>query len=292
MLRGVYTAIITPFNQDGSVDFKAFRKLVEYNIRGGVAGIVVCGTTGESPTLSHKEKEKLVKVAIKKAKKRVAIIAGTGSNNTSESIEASKKAQELGADAVMLVNPYYNKPTQEGLYRHFKAVADAITIPVIIYNIKGRTAVNVETPTLMRVAAECKNVVAVKEASGDLNQMKDVIAKRPQGFSVLSGDDNLTLELIKSGGDGIISVVSNLVPKRVVAMVKAALDRNFAEADRLNTELIPIYKVAFIETKPIPIKAACALKGLCSEVSRLPMCELRPENRDKLQQVLNESEVL
>ena len=292
MLRGVYTAIITPFNQDGSVDFKAFRKLVEYNIKGGVAGIVVCGTTGESPTLSHKEKEKLVKVAIKKAKKRVAIIAGTGSNNTSESIEASKKAQELGADAVMLVNPYYNKPTQEGLYRHFKAVADAITIPVIIYNIKGRTAVNVETPTLMRVAAECKNVVAVKEASGDLNQMKDVIAKRPQGFSVLSGDDNLTLELIKSGGDGIISVVSNLVPEMVVAMVKSALDGNFADADRLNTDLIPIYKTAFIETNPIPIKAACAMKGLCSEVYRLPMCELRPENRDKLQQVLNESEVL
>src|SRR3989339_1089850 len=251
MFRGVYTAIITPFREDGSVDEACLKKLIDFNIKSGVSGIVPCGTTGESPTLSHQEHDRVIELTVQHVNKRVPVIAGTGSNSTTEAIRMTTYAENAGADACLLVNPYYNKPTQEGLYRHFKAIADSVKFPCIVYNIKGRTAVNVETSTLMRIVKDCKNVVAVKEASGDLNQMKEVIAQRPEGFSVLSGDDNMALDLIKAGGNGVISVASNAVPDRMVAMVKAALDGNFDEAEKLNKDLAPLFEAEFIETNPI-----------------------------------------
>ncbi len=292
MFKGVFTAIITPFKENGSVDEECLKKLIDFNIQNGVLGIVPCGTTGESPTLSHDEHDRVIELTVQHVNKRVPVIAGTGSNSTAEAIRLTKHAEEVGADSCLIVNPYYNKPTQEGLYRHFKAVADSVKIPIVVYNIKGRTAVNVEISTLMRLVKDCSNIVAVKEASGDINQMKDVIAQRPEGFSVLSGDDNITLELIKAGGNGVISVASNIVPDRMVAMVKAALDGNFAQAEKLNNELAPLFEVEFIETNPIPIKAGLAMKGMCEEVYRLPMCELRPENRERLKKVLEEMKII
>jgi len=292
MFKGVFTAIVTPFKEDGSVDEECLKKLIDFNIENGVSGIVPCGTTGESPTLSHDEHDRVIEITVQHVNKRVPVIAGTGSNCTKEAIRLSKHAEEAGADGLLIVNPYYNKPTQEGLYRHFKAVADAVKIPVVVYNIKGRTGINVETPTLVRLMNDCENIVAVKEASGDLDQMKDVIAQRKEGFSVLSGDDGITLDLIKAGGNGVVSVASNIVSDRMVAMVKAALDGNMEEAEKLNKELEPLFEAEFIETNPIPIKCMLSFKGMCPEVYRLPMCELRPENKEKVKQVLIEMKIL
>jgi 4-hydroxy-tetrahydrodipicolinate synthase len=286
MFKGVYTAIITPFKKDESVDYDALKDLIEFNIKNGVAGIVPCGTTGESPTLNYIEHEDVIEFVIKQVNKRVKVIAGTGSNCTREAIDLSKHAEDSGADALLLVNPYYNKPTQEGLYRHFKAIADSVKIPVILYNIKGRTGVNLETPTLLRIAKDCKNVTGVKEASGDMNQIKDVIKQRPNNFSVLSGDDNLTLEIIKNGGDGIISVASNVVPEKMTKMVKSALSGNLAEAEKINKELAPLFEVEFIETNPIPIKFMAAQMNMCEEVYRLPMCEMTKEHKEKVKSVM------
>lgn len=291
-LKGVFTAIITPFKEDGSIDEECLKKLIDFNIENGVSGIVPCGTTGESPTLTHEEHAKVVKLTVEHVNGRVLVIAGAGSNSTAEAIKMSKEAEADGADALLIVNPYYNKPTQEGLYLHFKAVADSVKIPVIVYNIKGRTGVNVETSTLMRIIEACPNVKAVKEASGDLNQMKDVIAQRPPGFSVLSGDDGITLDLIKAGGEGVISVASNLIPERMVKLVNTALEGNFEEADKLQEELEPFFSAEFIETNPIPIKCALALKGMCCETYRLPMCKISDENKEKLKQVMVELDIL
>ena len=288
MFKGVFTAIITPFKEDGGVDEACLKKLIDFQLKNGVSGIVPCGTTGESPTLDHEEQDRVIELAVKHANKRVPVIAGTGSNSTKEAIRLTKHAEEAGADACLLVNPYYNKPTQEGLYRHFKAIAESVKFPCIVYNIKGRTAVNVETSTLMRIAKDCKNVAGVKEASGDINQMKDIIAKRPKGFSVLSGDDNMTLGLIKAGGDGVISVASNIIPDRVVKMVDLALKGNFEEAEKLNNKLMPFFSAIFIETNPIPIKCMLSLKGMCREVYRLPMGELRPETKEKVRKALQD----
>src|SRR3989344_5580901 len=258
MVGGVYTAIITPFHNDGSIDEPALKRLIDFNIKNNVSGIVPCGTTGESPTLDHDEHDRVIELTIKQVNKRVPVIAGTGSNATAEAIRLTKHAEEAGADGCLLVNPYYNKPTQKGLYLHFKAIADAVDFPCIVYNIKGRTGVNVNTDTLMKLANDCKNIVAVKEASGDMNQIKDVLAQRPEGFSVLSGDDGITLEVIKNGGQGVISVAANIVPDRMSAMVKAAL----------------------------------AMKGMCKEVYRLPMCEMEPAHKAKLKQVLKDLKFL
>lgn len=292
MFKGVYTAIITPFKQDKTIDWSALKNLVEFQIANKVAGIVPCGTTGESPTLSHDEHDKVIESVVKWVDGRCMVIAGTGSNSTTEAVRLTKHAEKAGADACLIVNPYYNKPTQEGLYRHFKAVADAVKIPIVVYNIKGRTAVNVETPTLMRLVNDCDNVTAVKEASGDINQMKDVIKQAPGSFSVLSGDDNITLDLIKAGGNGVVSVASNMIPDKMVAMVDAALNKDFKEAEKLNDEMADFFKGEFIETNPIPIKAALAMKGMCEEVYRLPMCELRPENREKWKAMLEEMKLI
>jgi len=282
MYRGVFTAIVTPFTEDESVDEEALRRLIDFNIQGGVNGVVPCGTTGESPTLSHPEHDRVIELTVEHVAGRVPVIAGTGSNCTWEAVRLTRHAEEVGVDGVLLVAPYYNKPTQEGLYRHFRTIAESVAIPCIVYNIKGRTGVNIETATLMRLIDDCANIVGVKEASGDIEQIRAVIRQSPDGFSVLSGDDNITLELIRSGGHGVISVASNLVPDRMVALVQAALAGDFQAAEALERELSPLFEVEFIETNPIPIKCMLALKGMCREVYRLPLCELRPENRARV----------
>jgi 4-hydroxy-tetrahydrodipicolinate synthase len=292
MFKGVFTAIVTPFNEDESVDEESLKKLIDFNIENGVAGIVPCGTTGESPTLNDEEQKRVIELTVQHVNGRVPVIAGTGSNCTKHAIEMTKYAEEVGADGALLVNPYYNKPTQEGLYRHFKAIADSVKISCVVYNIKGRTGVNVETPTLMRLANDCKNIVAVKEASGSIEQIKEVISQRPEGFSVLSGDDNITLELIKAGGDGVISVASNLVPDKMSRMVKLALEGNFDEAEKINAELSRLFEAEFIETNPIPIKYMLSLKGMCKEVYRLPMCELSDEHKQEVKKLLQDMKLI
>lgn len=275
--RGVFTALITPFTEYNTVDYSALEKLVDAQIEAGIDGLVPCGTTGESPTLSHEEHDRVIAQTIKFARGRVPVIAGTGSNATSEAIRLSQHAEDAGVDAVLLVNPYYNKPTQKGLYLHFKAIADSVSVPCILYNIKGRTGVNLETETLVRLEAECPNIVAVKEASGSLDQMTSVIGKTGEEFSVLSGDDNLSLELVKRGGDGVISVASNLFPKEMARMIHAALDGRMDEAEKLNAWFSDFFKVCFVETNPIPIKTAMAKAGFCKEIFRLPLCTLESE---------------
>jgi len=270
--RGVYTAIITPFTQSGNVDEENLQRIIEDQIENGIDGLVPCGTTGESPTLSHEEHDRVIELTVEYTRGRVPVIAGTGSNSTREAIRLSKHAQEAGVDALLQVNPYYNKPTQKGLYLHFKAVADAVDIPVLVYNIKGRTGINVETPTLVRLMNDCENIQGVKEASGNLDQMKDVIQNRSDGFSVLSGDDNMTLSLLRAGGDGVVSVASNLIPRQMVDFVHAGLDGNLDKAQQEEERLMEFFKALFLETNPIPIKTAMAMRGWCEETFRLPMC--------------------
>ncbi|WP_422481821.1 4-hydroxy-tetrahydrodipicolinate synthase [Pleomorphochaeta sp. DL1XJH-081] len=278
---GVYTALVTPFTKYGLVDAKAFKKIIEFQISQGIDGLVPCGTTGESPTLSHAEHDRVIATTVEVANGRVPVIAGTGSNATSEAVRLSKHAETAGVDALLLVNPYYNKPTQKGLYLHFRTIADSVGIPCILYNIKGRTGVNIETDTLVRLAKDCPNIVAVKEASGDLAQMKDVIARSPEDFAVLSGDDNIAVDLIASGGDGVISVASNLLPSHMKTMIHAALDGDIAKARAWEKNLAPFFASCFCETNPIPIKTAMAAYGWCEEEFRLPMCSLESEEHRK-----------
>jgi 4-hydroxy-tetrahydrodipicolinate synthase len=285
---GVYTAIITPFNNDESIDYDALTKLIEFNIESGVAGIVPCGTTGESPTLNYNEHNELIKFVVKTVNGRVPIIAGTGSNCTKEAVEMSKKAETDGVDALLLVNPYYNKPTQEGLYLHFKAIADAVSIPCVVYNIKGRTGVNVETKTLLRLIDDCKNIAAVKEASGDLEQIKEVIDQTNDDFAVLSGDDNIALELVKMGGQGVISVISNVIPKEMSKIISHALVGEMEKANTINSSVKKLFSLEFIETNPIPIKYMLFKQGKCNEIYRLPMCPLNEEHKIEVDKTMKE----
>ena len=285
--RGVYTALITPFTDLGTVDYQSLERIVNQQIEAGIDGLVPCGTTGESPTLSHEEHDRVIAQTIKYAAGRVPVIAGTGSNATTEAIRLSQHAEDAGADAVLLVNPYYNKPTQKGLYLHFKAIADSVKIPCILYNIKGRTGVNLETETLIRLEQDCSNIVAVKEASGSLEQMRSVIASTSNDFMVLSGDDNLALDLIRAGGDGVISVASNLFPHEMARMMHASLEGRWDEAERLGAWFAPFFAACFIETNPIPIKTAMAAMGWCRESFRLPMCTMESEeHREKLLSII------
>lgn len=277
--RGVYTALVTPFMEIGNVDYHALERMIEFQIQNGIDGLVPCGTTGESPTLSHEEHDRVIAKTIQYAKGRVPVIAGTGSNATSEAIRLSQHAEDAGADAILLVNPYYNKPTQKGLYLHFKAIAASVHLPCVLYNIKGRTGVNLSTEILNRLEEECPNIIAVKEASGDLGQMEAVIKTKKEGFSVLSGDDNLTLDLIKLGGDGVVSVASNLFPAEMVRMTHSALDGDWAEAEKLDSWFSHFFKACFFETNPIPIKTAMAHRGMCLPSFRLPLCEMESEEK-------------
>lgn len=277
IFRGVHTALITPFTSTGAVDIGAFKRLVEYQIDSGIDGLVPCGTTGESSTLSHDEHDRVVALTVEYAKGRVPVIAGTGSNATNEAIQLSQHAEQAGVDAVLLVNPYYVKPTQKGLYLHFKAIAESVSIPCIAYNIQSRTGVNLENETLLRLMNEHPNIVGVKEASGSLEQMKNLIGLRREQFVVLCGDDNMTVDLIEAGGNGVVSVAANLAPHLMKEMVHTALNRDMKKARELEDKLMPFFRACFVETNPIPIKTAMAMKKWCQETFRLPMCPLADE---------------
>jgi 4-hydroxy-tetrahydrodipicolinate synthase len=287
MFEGSLVAIVTPF-KDNKIDEKALKNLIEFQIENGTNGIVPCGTTGESPTLNFQEHEKVIDIAIQTVKGRVPVIAGTGANSTAEAVMLTKHAAKAGADASLQVSPYYNKPTQKGLYLHFKTIADSVDIPLILYNIQGRTAINIEPETIGKLARDCKNIVGVKEASGNLDQMARVKAACPEDFLLISGDDSLTLPLLGIGGVGVISVVANIVPADVVAMIKAFKDRNVTEAQRIHYRLLPLVKAMFIETNPIPVKTALALMKLIEPGLRLPLCEMKEENLTRLKTVLKD----
>jgi 4-hydroxy-tetrahydrodipicolinate synthase len=283
--QGSLVALVTPF-RNGKVDEAKLRELVQFHVTNGTDGIIPCGTTGESPTLDHDEHRRVVDVVIQAAAGRVAVVAGTGSNSTAEAISLTRHAEQAGARGALVVNPYYNKPTQEGLYRHFRAVAESVSIPIIVYNIQGRTAVNVETDTMARLARDCRNIVGVKEASGSLDQMSQVIAACGPDFTVLSGDDNVTLPLMAIGGRGVISVIANIVPRDVADMTHAALDGDWKRARELHYRLFPLARAAFMETNPIPIKEAMAMAGMIEPEFRLPMCRMADANRERLRRVL------
>jgi len=285
MFKGSIVAIVTPFH-NGKVDEKKLRELIEFQIKNGTSGIVPCGTTGESATLTFDEHEQVIEITIQQVNKRVPVIAGTGSNSTEEAIMLTRQAASAGADASLQVSPYYNRPTQSGLYRHFKAIAQSVKIPIILYNIAGRTGVNIEPETIARLAQDCKNIVAVKEASGSLDQMSRIKALCPSSFQLISGDDSLTLPVLSIGGIGIISVVANIVPRDVAELVNAFQKGNTKKAQSLHYKLLPLIKAVFLETNPIPVKTAMGLLGMCEPDLRLPMCEMLPENLEKLKKAL------
>jgi 4-hydroxy-tetrahydrodipicolinate synthase len=292
MFKGAMTAIVTPFTEEGSIDEGALRELVNFQIENKIDGIIPCGTTGESPTLEHDEHKKVVQTVIDAANGKTKVIAGAGSNSTKHAIDLTKLAADLGADATLHVCPYYNKPTQEGLFRHFSAIAKSADLPVVVYNIKGRTGINMETVTLARLAKEHSNIVAVKEASGDINQMQDVLNTLPKEFDVLSGDDKMTFPLMNIGGRGVISVASNIIPAEVRELTQHALNGDLQKAEEIHNKFLPLFEGIFIETNPLPIKAALAMKGMIKEAYRLPMCEMQAENKEKLRKMLEDFEVL
>ena len=285
--RGLYTALITPFTQDGALDEAGFRILISRQITASVDGIVVLGSTGEAATLTSSEKERVIQIACEMCEGKMPVIVGTGSNCTRSTIEQTQLAEKLGAAGALVVTPYYNKPTQEGLYTHFSSVADATNLPIILYNIAGRTAVNLETATLLRLI-EIPNIVSVKEASGQMDQIMDVIAKAKQirpKFSVLSGDDALTLPILALGGDGLISVTSNVYPEQMMELIQTCLSGNFNEAKKLHEELLPTIRSLFIETNPIPLKALMEMEGMPAGPPRLPLTPLSEINRPHLKRL-------
>jgi 4-hydroxy-tetrahydrodipicolinate synthase len=286
VFQGVFTALVTPF-RDGALDERALHDLVELQIAAGIDGLVPCGSTGEAATLSHAEHRRVVEVVVAATRGRVQVLAGTGSNSTSEAIELTRHAKEAGADGAVLISPYYNKPTQQGLVAHYAEVARQTSFPLLVYNIPGRTASNVLPDTLARLA-ELEQVVGVKESCGNLDQMAHVIAAVPDDFAVLSGDDSLTLPLLAIGGAGVISTTSNLVPAEMVELVRAFRAGDVERARALHYRLLPLFDALFAETNPIPIKAALALRGTILEELRLPLTRLSPPNRERLQVAMKE----
>ncbi|MCA9392783.1 MAG: 4-hydroxy-tetrahydrodipicolinate synthase [Candidatus Omnitrophica bacterium] len=287
MFKGSIVAIITPFTENG-LDEGTLRKLITLQIESGTNGIVPCGTTGESPTLSPAEHNRVIEVTVEAVNKRVPVIAGTGSNSTAEAVMLTKHAAHVGADAALVVTPYYNKPTQRGLYLHFKAVAESVDIPIILYNIAGRTARNIETETVAKLNADCPNIVGVKEASGSLEQVKAVRQACGPDFIILSGDDALTLPMMELGGTGVISVAANIVPEDIATLTRLYAEGKKDEAAALDSKLKPLINALFLETNPIPVKTAAELMGLAPGRLRLPLCEMEPTNLEKLKQALLE----
>lgn len=286
MFEGVLTALVTPF-RDGALDERALRELVEFQVSAGVDGIVPCGSTGEAATLSHDEHRRVVEVAVATARGRVQVLAGTGSNSTSEAIELTLHAKEAGADGALLISPYYNKPTAAGIVEHYAAIARETAFPLVVYNIPGRTASNI-LPETMAQLAELQQVVGVKEASGDLNQVSRLILRCPADFVVLAGDDALTLPILSIGGHGVISTVSNLAPAEMVEMVRAFRAGDLARARQVHLRLLPLIDGIFCETNPIPVKAALAMRGMIRDELRLPLVPLSEGHRDRLQLLLKE----
>jgi 4-hydroxy-tetrahydrodipicolinate synthase len=281
MFEGSIVALVTPF-KNGEVDEKKFVELVDWHVSEGTNAVVPCGTTGESPTLSHKEHGRVIELAVKAARKRVPVIAGTGSNSTAEAVELTHHAREVGADGALMVCPYYNKPTQKGLVDHFSAVAKAVPLPIVLYNIQGRTGVNMLPATVVELAKAHANIVAIKEASGNVDQTSEILAALP-GFTVLSGDDSLTLPLMAIGAKGVISVVANILPKDTAALVAAAKAGDFARARELHLKMYPLVKSLFVETNPIPVKQAMGWLELCTPDVRLPLTSMEEANAKKLE---------
>jgi 4-hydroxy-tetrahydrodipicolinate synthase len=285
MFRGTFTALVTPF-RNGNIDFAAFDKLIEAQVAAGITGLVAVGTTGESPTLTHDEKHEVIQRAIKMAKGKCKVIAGTGTNSTRDTIEATKAAEKMGADGALLVAPYYNKPSQEGLFRHFKAVASATSLPIMLYNIPGRCSVDILPDTVVRLAESCRNIVTIKEASGSVERVGELHRRVPNEFTILSGDDSLTLPFMAVGAVGIVSVASNLFPAEVCALVRACETGDFKSAENLHRKMLPIFKDLFIEPNPVPAKTALSWRGVMSDEVRLPLCEMTEANQKRLRQTL------
>jgi 4-hydroxy-tetrahydrodipicolinate synthase len=284
-IRGCGTALVTPFRKDGSVDEVALRRLVQFQLGEGIDFLVPCGTTGETPTLEHGEYMGVIRLVVQEAGGKVPIIVGVGGNNTKKVCDLAAEVEELEVQGILSVAPYYNKPTQEGLYQHFTAIAQSTDLPVILYNVPGRTASNIEPNTVGRLA-QIPNIIGIKEASGNIVQQMEVLNAVPAGFSVVSGDDAFTFPLIAVGGVGVISVVANEIPGLMVRLSHLALEGKYDEARKLNAQLLPLIQANFIETNPVPVKAALAMMGMIEEVYRLPMVPLKPENRAKLEKVL------
>ncbi len=280
MFKGSMTALVTPF-RDGRVDEQALRGLIEFQIDNGTDGLVPCGTTGESATLSYEEHDRVIELTIEAAAGRVPVIAGTGSNSTAETIQLTKHAERAGAEAALLITPYYNKPTQQGLYEHYKRVSEEVSIPLVLYNVPGRTSVNMAPETVARLS-ELKNIAGIKEAAGDLKQVSDIIEFSRKGFAVISGDDFVTLPMLAIGGSGVISVTSNIVPGDMSRMVNGYIEGGTEEALRLHFKLQPLHRAMFIETNPIPVKTALAVMGRIEEEFRLPLVRISDANRSRL----------
>jgi len=285
LFQGCGTAMVTPFRKDGSLDEQTLRSLVKRQIEEGINFLVPCGTSGESPTLTHQEHLRVVEITLEEAKGRVPVLAGAGGYNTAEVIDLAKEIKALGADGILSVTPYYNKPTQEGLYQHYKAIASAVKLPIIVYSVQGRTGVNVEPATLKRLS-EIDYIIGVKEASGNISQMAQVVHQVPPDFAVLCGDDSITIPLIALGGHGVVSVVSNEIPREFTTLTQRALASDVAGARQLQRQYLPLMEVNFVESNPIPVKAAMALMGLLEPVWRLPLCPPSSANLAKIEKVV------
>ncbi len=287
--KGLYTALVTPFNQDGSLDLAGLAENIEFQIASGVDGIIPIGTTGEAPTLDDSEKIAVIKTSIKVANGRIPVMVGATSNSTAVTIANCKLAKELGADSLLIATPYYNKPTQDGIYQHFQAITSAVDLPIMVYNVPGRSGVNIETSTVEKIVTTLPKITSIKEASGNINQIADVINQiqnKVKNFNVLSGDDALTIPTMVFGGKGIVSVVSNLVPKQLKQMVDLALAGDFKAATKIHFELLPLFKTAFVESNPIPIKAMMSLAKMKAGPCRLPLSNLTPESQEVIQKTL------
>jgi len=291
MFTGTGTALVTPFRRDGSLDEPTLGALIERQIDAGIDFLVPCGTTGESPTLTHEEHLRVCQIAVELAKRRVPVLAGAGGYHTAEVIALAQKLAAIGVDGILSVTPYYNKPTQEGLFQHYKAIAEAVRLPIVVYSVQGRTGVNVEPATVRRLAA-IENIVGIKEASGNISQMAAILNVVPEDFIVLSGDDAITLPLIALGGRGVISVVSNEIPRDMARLTRLALDGDFPAARQIHRRVHPLMEVNFVESNPMPVKAAMAQMGLLEPVWRLPLVAPKAENETRIRAVLESLELL
>jgi 4-hydroxy-tetrahydrodipicolinate synthase len=291
MFTGTGTAMVTPFHRDGSLDKATMRRLVQRQIDAGIDFLVPCGTTGESPTLNHEEHLRVVEIAVELAKGKIPVLAGAGGYNTSEVISIARELADIGANGILSVTPYYNKPTQEGLFQHYRAIADAVPLPIILYSVQGRTGVNIEPATVKRLAG-IENIVGIKEASGNVSQMAAILNTVPEGFTMLSGDDALTIPMIALGGRGVISVVSNEIPREMARLTRAALDGDFQTAREIHRRYHALMEINFVESNPIPVKAAMAEMGLLEAVWRLPLVVPKLENRERIRAVLESVELV
>ncbi len=292
LFRGTATALVTPFKKDGAVDETTMRDLVDFQISGKVEALVPVGSTGEGATLSESEQAQVIEIVVEQTNGRVPVIGGASNNSTTRAVALAKQVKSCGADAILSVAPYYNKPTQEGIYQHFSAIADAVELPIVVYNVPGRTASNINAETVLRLAAEIPYIAGVKEASANFSQIMEILRNRPEGFGVWSGDDNLTLPLVALGADGIVSVVSNEAPKMFSDMVRFALKGRMDKARELHFKLLPLMDINFIESNPIPAKAAMAMMGLLEESYRLPLVPLAEAFRPKMEKVLKDLKLL